>query len=69
MIHDKVGGNPWTDPLVPLIACANAQMDHVGGFRAGQIVTTGSLCGIFWQRPGERVEAEIDGLGPVRLTI
>lgn len=67
VVHDKIGGNPWTDPLVPVVACANAQMDHVGGFKAGQIVTTGSLCGVIWRPAGERIAARIEGLGTVAM--
>ena len=33
------------DPLHFLIAYANAPIDHLGGLKADQIVTTGSLCG------------------------
>ncbi len=34
------------DPLAPLVAYANAPIDFAGGLRAGQIVTTGTLCGV-----------------------
>lgn len=33
------------DPLKPLLAVANSRMMHLGGLKAGQIVTTGALCG------------------------
>jgi 2-keto-4-pentenoate hydratase len=60
---DKVGGNPWGDPLAPLVACASAQMDGLGGFKAGQIVTTGSLAGLLWYDRGQLINLEIEGLG------
>lgn len=65
--HDKIGGNPWGDPLVPVVACVNAQIDRVGGFKAGHTVTTGSLCGLIWRPRGERVTARIEGLGTVAM--
>jgi 2-keto-4-pentenoate hydratase len=48
------GPAPWSgvaahalqDPLAPLLACANAEYSHLGGLRAGQIITTGALCGM-----------------------
>ncbi|MBN9076144.1 MAG: 2-keto-4-pentenoate hydratase [Rhizobiales bacterium] len=38
--------HPNGDPLAPLVAYANAQIDQLGGLRRGQFVTTGSLCGV-----------------------
>jgi 2-keto-4-pentenoate hydratase len=57
------------DPLVPLVAYAAAPYDGLGGFRAGQIVTTGTLCGLVpVPRPG-RVRAVLSGLGEASLTL
>ncbi len=67
VVHDKVGGNPWGDPMVPVVACANAQADRIGGFKAGHVVTTGSLCGLIWRGRGEHVAARIEGLGSVAM--
>ncbi|MGN6765741.1 MAG: 2-keto-4-pentenoate hydratase [Rhizobiaceae bacterium] len=39
-------GHPDGDPLTPVLAYANAQNDRLGGLRRGQVVTTGSLCGV-----------------------
>lgn len=69
VVHDGVGGHPTVDPLKPLIDYANAQSDRLGGLRAGQIVTTGSLAGLVpVGGPGE-VTATIDRLGDARLYI
>jgi 2-keto-4-pentenoate hydratase len=37
---------PGGDPLAPLVAYVNNPSDQLGGLRAGQIITTGSLCGM-----------------------
>ena len=42
---DAPAAHANADPLHFLIAYANAQNDHLGGLRAGQFVTIGSLCG------------------------
>jgi 2-keto-4-pentenoate hydratase len=69
MVHDAVGGHPTGDPLQPLVDYANAQSDRLGGLRAGQIITTGSLCGLVAvEGPGE-VTATIDRIGEARLYI
>jgi 2-keto-4-pentenoate hydratase len=69
VVHDAVGGHPTTDPLKPLLDYANAQHDRLGGPRAGQIITTGSLCGLVpVEEPGE-VAASVEGIGEARLYI
>ena len=69
IVHDAIGGHPTIDPLKPLLDYANAQSDRLGGFRAGQIITTGSLCGLVAvDEPGE-VMAAIDSIGEARLYI
>jgi len=67
--HDKVGGHPQDDPYAPLIACLGQGMMGLGGFRAGQIITTGSL--ITPLRPTKKmaVHAELGGIGAVAVTI
>lgn len=42
------------DPLKPLLEVANSRELHLGGLKAGQIVTTGALCGavpVSWAGP------------------
>src|SRR5437773_1011850 len=41
--HDRAGGHPQNDPFAPVIACLGQGLMGLGGFRAGQIITTGSL--------------------------
>jgi 2-keto-4-pentenoate hydratase len=38
--------HPQSNPLTPLVAYANLPIDHLGGLKRGQVVTTGSLCGL-----------------------
>lgn len=65
VVHDAVGGHPQGDPWKPIVAWANAQCDALGGLKAGQYVTTGSISKpLPVDKPG-RVEARIDGVGAV----
>jgi 2-keto-4-pentenoate hydratase len=59
--------HPAGDPLLPLLAYANAQSDHLGGLEAGQIVTTGSLSGVLPVRAPGLLEAGISGVGQISL--
>ncbi len=69
LVHDATGGHPTGDPLKPLLDYANAQSDRLGGLRAGQVITTGSLCGLVAVGgPGE-VAVAIDRIGEARLYI
>ena len=63
--HDKAGGHPQNDPLAPVVAYAN----HAGGFRAGQVVTTGSLIVPLRCEKPCLIEAEIAGIGKVALRL
>lgn len=38
--------HPQGDAVAPLLAYANRPIDHLGGLTRGQVVTTGSLCGL-----------------------
>jgi 2-keto-4-pentenoate hydratase len=45
--------HPNGDPLTPLLAYALAPSDALGGLKAGQVITTGNLCGVLdVPRPG-----------------
>jgi 2-keto-4-pentenoate hydratase len=45
-IYSGSAVHPTKDPLLPLLAYARAPNDVLGGLKAGQIVTTGALCGV-----------------------
>ena len=67
-VHNAAGGHPQGDPWAPLVAWANRQCDRLGGLKAGQVITTGSVSP---PRPIERpcaVHATIAGVGEVALT-
>jgi 2-keto-4-pentenoate hydratase len=55
--------HPAGDPLLPLLAYANEQSDYLGGLRAGQIVTTGSLCGVLPVHAAGLIKANLDKVG------
>lgn len=69
LAHDAIGGHPQNDPFAPLLACVNQGLMDLGGLRAGQIVTTGSL--ITPLRPLRRtvIRAELAGIGAVAMTL
>lgn len=45
-LYSAPAKHPTGDLLLPVMAYANAQSDLVGGLKAGQFITTGSLCGM-----------------------
>lgn len=61
--------HPKGDPLIPLIAWACEQCDLVGGLRAGQIVTLGSLTPTVTMRAPAIVEGEIVSLGTITVDV
>ncbi|HZS84106.1 MAG TPA: fumarylacetoacetate hydrolase family protein [Stellaceae bacterium] len=60
-------GNSGGDPLRLLTALANHCAARAGGLKAGDFVTTGSLIGLVFARPGADVVADFGRLGEVRL--
>ncbi len=67
-VHDAVGGHPQNDPWVPVIACLNEGMMGLGGFRAGQVITTGSLIKPARVNASTKLTATLDGVGSVAVT-
>ncbi|MCZ8182919.1 MAG: hypothetical protein O9322_08110 [Beijerinckiaceae bacterium] len=69
LVHDAPAAPPALDPLGATAAWLSRGNDALGGLKAGQFVTTGSVCGIIpVPGPGAAV-AEIEGLGTVRLIL
>ncbi|SED34869.1 2-keto-4-pentenoate hydratase [Rhizobiales bacterium GAS188] len=69
IIHDSVGGHAKGDPLAPALDYANQPCDLLGGLKAGQVVTTGTLSGCPFIEGACKVAAEIEGLGKVEFEI
>lgn len=61
-------GNSGGDPLRLLTALANHCARRTGGVREGALVTTGSITGVVFARPGAEVVADFGPLGTVRLS-
>jgi 2-keto-4-pentenoate hydratase len=57
------------DPLKPLLAVANARKLRLGGLRAGQIVTTGALCGVIPVPRPCPISVTFDQTATLHLTI
>jgi 2-keto-4-pentenoate hydratase len=66
--HDAPG-HPLGDPLKPLVACVNAQVDRFGGFRAGQLVTLGSINKPVLVTGPATLTGALDGIGTVTVVL
>jgi 2-keto-4-pentenoate hydratase len=62
------GGHPQGDPIIPLVWLANHLTIHGRGLRAGELVTTGSCCGVQWVAPEQSATAHFVGLGSAVVT-
>lgn len=60
---------PGGSALSSLERLAATLGDHCGGVQPGQIILTGSLCGLPYFGPGTEIEGEIAGLGSVAVTL
>lgn len=68
-LYQAPAAHPAGDPLLPLLAYANAQNDCLGGLKAGQVVTTGSLCGVLPVSGAGLLEASVAKVGRVSVRI
>ena len=62
------GGHPQGDPLIPLVWLANHLSIYGRGLRAGELVTTGSCCGVQFVAPEQTATAHFPGLGSAVVT-
>ena len=69
IVSDQHGGHPLGDLLVPVVAWANAQCDQLGGLRAGQFITTGTLIDPFALAADADLTAVLHGAGEVSLRV
>ena len=69
IVNDRLGGHAEGDPLAPVVAWASVQCDLLGGLKAGQFITTGTLnVPVALNRPTQ-LEASLEGVGSVSLAI
>ncbi|MDF2116556.1 fumarylacetoacetate hydrolase family protein [Roseiarcaceae bacterium H3SJ34-1] len=67
--NDRLGGHGDSDPLVPVVAWASAQCDLLGGLKAGQFITTGTLNVPVALDRAARLEASLEGVGTVSVAV
>lgn len=60
---------PGGSALENLRALVEALGSHCGGLQQGQVVITGSLCGLPYFGPGTNILGRIDGLGAVSIAL
>jgi 2-keto-4-pentenoate hydratase len=68
-IYDQPAVHGNGDPMAPFLAWANRRDELMGGLRAGQIVTTGSLCGGVLSPGKGEIVTKLAPLGSVSLTL
>jgi 2-keto-4-pentenoate hydratase len=66
-IAAQTSGNSGGDPLRLLTALANHCTARTGGLREGDMITTGSITGLTFAKPGSAVVGDFGGLGAVHL--
>jgi 2-keto-4-pentenoate hydratase len=68
-IYDKPAVHGNGDPMTPFLAWANRKEDVMTGLRAGQVVTTGSLCGGVLSPGKGEIVTKLSPLATVSLTL
>lgn len=61
--------HPLRCPVYPILDFANNQIAGATPLRAGQLITTGSLCGLLTATERGRVEVAIEGVGSVEFFV
>ena len=69
IVCDHIGGHPLGHPLIPVVAWANAQCDRLGGLRAGQFITTGTLIDPFAINEAASLRVELEGTGAASVSV
>lgn len=69
ILFAAVPKHPQVDPLAPLVAYANAPIDNLGGLKRGQVITTGSLCGLLRLSDHTTVKATWADIGALEITL
>lgn len=68
-IYDQPAVHGNGDPMAPFLAWANRKDELMGGLRAGQIVTTGSLCGGVLSPGKGEIVTKLSPLGTVEFSL
>jgi 2-keto-4-pentenoate hydratase len=68
-IYDQPAVHGNGDPMTPFLAWANRKDELMGGLRAGQIITTGSLCGGVLSPGKGEIVTKLSPLGTVELSL
>lgn len=68
VVVSRSASHPAGDPLAPAVALVNDARAR-GGIKAGQIMTTGSLTGVTYVKPGNRVVGTVGGVGSAEIVI
>lgn len=68
-LYDQPAVHANGDPMTPFLAWANRKADFMGGLRAGQLVTTGSLCGGVLSPGTGEIVTRLAPLGEVSFTL
>lgn len=64
------GGHPGGDPAQLLVAMVNDRIARSGeGFRAGEVITTGTFNGVVKMFPGQRATLTFENIGSVELRL
>jgi 2-keto-4-pentenoate hydratase len=69
LVQEGSGGHPQGDAVEPLRAYASVQGDRLGGMKAGQVITTGSLTTPLRIEHAARIAASLEGIGRVALQL
>jgi 2-keto-4-pentenoate hydratase len=69
LLHEAPATPPALDPIAVTIAWLAVADDALGGLRAGQFVTTGSLCGVVPVARRGAAVALLEGFGEVRFDL
>lgn len=66
---DHSVAHPLRCPAYPVLEYANSQIAGATPLRAGQLITTGSLCGLLAAAEPGRVEVAIEGVGSLEFFV
>jgi 2-keto-4-pentenoate hydratase len=69
LVVDRRGGHPKGDPLAPMVDWANHACDRLGGMKAGEVVTLGSLTPLKTVNEPSTLRAQLEGFGEIEIEL